>query len=127
TLIFNRSDDITFSGAVSGSGSLIHAGTGGLTLTGANTYTGGTIVKGGILRVGDGETAGSITGNVVVGHYGDLIFARSDDITFSGVVSGRGSVTQEGTGTLTLSGDNTYSGSTSVFNGGVLQISKASN
>jgi autotransporter-associated beta strand protein len=45
-LAFNRSDDVTYGGVISGTGSLTQAGSGQLTLTGTNTFTGGTTVNG---------------------------------------------------------------------------------
>src|SRR5699024_1511253 len=96
TLIFDRSDDITFHGADSGSGSLVQAGKGMLTLTGANTYTGGTTIRKGSLQIGNGGKKGAIVGDVT--DNGTLIFDRSDDITFHGAVSGSGSLVQAGTG-----------------------------
>ncbi|SEW25469.1 autotransporter domain-containing protein [Luteibacter sp. 329MFSha] len=61
---FNRSDDVTYGGVVSGSGTLVQSGTGRLTLTGVNTHTGGTTVRYGILEVAPGATLGS--GDIVV-------------------------------------------------------------
>jgi autotransporter-associated beta strand protein len=57
----------TFSGVISGSGSLTKVGSGTLTLTGANTYTGRTQVKRGTLSIED-RTGGLpvIQGNVAV-------------------------------------------------------------
>ena len=48
-LVFNRSDAITVSNTVSGSGSLIQSGAGVTMLAGANAYAGGTIVSNGAL------------------------------------------------------------------------------
>ncbi|MGV3481848.1 MAG: autotransporter-associated beta strand repeat-containing protein, partial [Sphingobium sp.] len=75
-LTFDRSDDISFAGAVSGTGSLIKQGAGMLTLTGATTHLGGTTIGAGTLRIGDGGTTGSIAGNIA--NQGVLIFNRSD-------------------------------------------------
>ena len=58
TLTFNRSDALTYAGAVSGTGSLTKAGAGTLTLPGTNTYTGATTVTAGQLTV-DGSISGS--------------------------------------------------------------------
>ncbi|HEX8381367.1 MAG TPA: autotransporter domain-containing protein [Allosphingosinicella sp.] len=118
TLVFNRSDSVTYSGVVSGTGSLRKAGSGTLILTGANTYAGGTAIDSGTLQIGNGGTSGSITGNVV--DNATLAFNRSDAVTFGGIVSGTGTVRKQGTGTLTLSGASTYSGSTIVEQGTLL-------
>ena len=119
TLAFSRSDGVTFAGVVSGTGALAQRGEGTLVLTGANTYTGGTTIAAGTLQIGNGGTAGSIQGNVA--NSGTLAFNHSDDVTFAGVISGSGSLVQKGTGTLILTGDNTYTGVTTVSSG-TLQI-----
>ena len=69
-----------------------------------------------------------------------LSFDRADAITFAGVISGGGSVAQNGLGTVTLTGTNSYAGGTNLnaglfitkdanlgtgplnFNGGTLEI-----
>ncbi|HEX8364553.1 MAG TPA: autotransporter domain-containing protein [Allosphingosinicella sp.] len=73
----------------------------------------------GTLRVGNGGTAGTIAGNVL--NRGNLIFERSDTITYGDVVSGTGALTKAGTGTLILTGANTYTGGTTI-QAGTLQI-----
>jgi autotransporter-associated beta strand protein len=80
SLVFNRSDHVTFGGVISGSGAFTKFGAGTLVLTGANTYTGGTTIGAGTLRVGDGATSGSLTGNVVTN--GALVFNRADAVSF---------------------------------------------
>ncbi|GAA0887366.1 autotransporter outer membrane beta-barrel domain-containing protein [Rhodanobacter soli] len=115
SLVFDRSDDVIFSGIVSGSGSLEQAGKGTLFLTGANTYTGDTTISRGILQLGNGGTTGSITGNVT--NEASLVFNRSDDVIFNGLVSGSGSLEQAGAGTLILTGANTYTGGTTISRG----------
>src|SRR5260370_24020142 len=67
------------------------------------------------LRPGNGGTSGSITGNVA--DNGTLAFDRSDAVTFGGVISGTGSLVQLGSDTLTLTGNNTYSGGTTISTG----------
>ena len=79
-LAFNRSDDVTYGGVISGTGSLTQAGSGQLTLTGTNTFAGDTTVNAGLLTVngslasgvnvlGGGSLGGTgtIGGNVTVG------------------------------------------------------------
>ena len=117
-LAFNLGQDGTFSGNISGIGTLSQVGPGSLTLTGTNTYTGGTTISGSSLVVGDGGTNGSIVGNVV--DNSNLAFNRSDSILFYGIVSGTGRLSQNGAGTLTLTGANNYTGGTNIFPGTVV-------
>jgi autotransporter-associated beta strand protein len=119
TLAFDRSDAVTFSGAISGTGSLAQLGSGTVTLTGNNTYSGVTTISAGTLQIGNGGTTGSIVGNVA--DNGTLAFDRSDAVTFSGAISGTGSVLQLGSGTVTLTGNSTYAGGTTI-SAGTLQI-----
>jgi autotransporter-associated beta strand protein len=122
-LVFSRSDTVTFAGTVSGIGSLTKLGGNTLILTGPNTYSGGTTVTAGTLQIGNGGTAGSITGNVVSN--GNVTFSRSDTVTFTGNITGTGTLTKAGTGTLILSGTNSYAGGTTLT-GGTLNITSAS-
>ncbi|MCD9121135.1 autotransporter outer membrane beta-barrel domain-containing protein [Cupriavidus sp. UGS-1] len=65
-LVFNRSDSVTFGGAISGSGSVTQAGAGTTVLTGANSYSGTTTVQAGTLLV-DGNQAGATGATTVQG------------------------------------------------------------
>lgn len=125
TLIFARSDVAGYDGIISGSGNLVQQGPGRLVLTGDHTYSGGTTVSGGILQLGSTTTTGSVLGNIL--NNAGLIFARSDDTTYAGVVSGTGTLTQQGPGKLTLTGNNNYSGGTSVLTGVSLQVGAGGN
>ncbi len=101
-----------------GAARLTKVGTGTLILSGNNTFTGGATVSAGTLQVGNGGTsgtlgAGPVTNNAV------LAFNRADTLSVANVISGTGSLVQNGGGTITLSGSNTYSGGTAV-NAGTL-------
>lgn len=116
TLITGKNNaSTTFLGTISGCGKLVKVGTGTFTLTGTNTYSGGTKIKSGTLQIGNGGSSGSIIGRVE--NKGNLVFDLSNPYTFSGVISGTGTVLQEGTGTLIFSNHNTYKGPTIVENG----------
>ena len=122
SLVFNRSDDVEYDGGISGSGSLSKLGAGTLILTGNNTYAGGSTITAGTLQIGNAGNSGSITGNIL--DNASLVFNRSDDITYANVISGTGSMTQLGAGTLTLTGNNDYAGGTTIT-AGTLQIGNA--
>jgi autotransporter-associated beta strand protein len=116
TLVFNRSDIVTFPGVISGTGSVTQAGSGTTILTGDNIYSGGTTITAGTLQLGSGGTSGSIVGNVV--DNGTLVFNRSGDKkTFNGLVSGTGNLVKLGSDTLVLTANNTYSGGTTIESG----------
>ena len=143
----------TFSGVMSGNGaaSLIKTGTGTMTLSGANTFTGTAVVNNGILSLQNGaaiadsvavtvttpgtlnllnsETIGSLagTGNVTLNANLLTTGGNNTSTTFSGVMSGNGvnSLIKTGTGTMTFSGANTFTG-TAVVNNGILSLSGGS-
>jgi fibronectin-binding autotransporter adhesin len=119
SLVFNRSDLSTFAGTISGGGSVTQQGTGTTVLTANNNYTGGTAINAGTLQLGDGGSTGSIVGDVT--DNGALVFDRSDNMTFAGLISGSGSVTQQGTGTTVLTGNHSYTGGTTI-SAGTLQL-----
>ncbi|HET6523561.1 autotransporter-associated beta strand repeat-containing protein [Sphingopyxis sp.] len=118
---FNRSDAVTYAGTITGTGSVLQAGTGTTTLTGTNNYTGGTTISAGTLQLGNGGTTGSIVGNVA--NSGTLAFNRSNAVTFGGTITGTGTIAQIGTGTTTLTAANT-AGATTI-SAGTLQVNGA--
>lgn len=115
---FQTDADLTVSSAIGGAGALTKTGAGSLVLTGDNFYTGGTTISAGTLQIGNGGTTGSIIGNVL--NNGVLAFARSDTVTFGGLISGSGSVNQLGSGATVLTGNNTYAGATTVSAGSLI-------
>ncbi len=114
----------TFAGVVSNSGGITKSGAGTLTLAGVNTYSGATTISAGTLQVGNGGTSGSISSTSGVTNNATLAYNRSDDITASYAISGTGALIKNGAGTLTLTNNNTYSGSTTV-SVGTLNLNRA--
>jgi autotransporter-associated beta strand protein len=107
---------LTVSGEVAGGFSLTKADTGTVILNGTNTYYGNTTINAGILRIGN-NTAGTLgggnySGNIV--NNGTLQIWSTAAQTLSGVISGSGDLVKSYTGTLTLSGNNTYTGKTFI-------------
>ncbi|MGA2256522.1 MAG: autotransporter-associated beta strand repeat-containing protein, partial [Thermoguttaceae bacterium] len=109
----------SYSGALSGAGSLIKFGSGDLVLSASNSYTGSTTLSGGSLQVGNGGTGASIASTSSVVDNGSLVFDHSDAVSFSPRISGAGGLTQTGPGVLTLTGSNTYAGRTTVSAGAI--------
>ncbi len=95
---------------------------GNVVLAGATSYTGGTTINNGAeLTLGNGGATGSVTGNIT--DNGMLAFDLYSTSVESGVISGAGSVWQEGSGTTVLTQTNTYSGWTFIA-GGTLELQK---
>jgi outer membrane autotransporter protein len=120
-LLFWVDNPLTYSGVISGTGRVQTESD--LTLIGNNTYSGGTYNgRGAKLSIGNGGTTGSITGNIngikiTTGFdIGDLIFNRSDDITFDGAISDQ-DIIKRGAGSLTLTGNSIENGNLRVENG----------
>jgi autotransporter-associated beta strand protein/T5SS/PEP-CTERM-associated repeat protein len=104
------------------------SGTGTLTMNGGLVTVGGILSKGtygtinlspgGTLQIGTGGTTGALATDLT--NNGTLVFDRSDDLAFEGVLGGVGMVSKQGAGTLTLKGANAYSGGTRV-SGGIIR------
>ena len=131
TLVFNRSDAVTqgtdFASVIAGTGNLEQAGSNTLTISGNNTYTGATVINAGTLeigaagRLGGGSYAGNISNN------GTLIYSGTNAQTLSGMISGTGSLTQNASSQLLLTGNNSYTGTTTISAGTIRLQNTASN
>jgi outer membrane autotransporter protein len=138
TLTLTDNTSQTFSGSLTGTGGgLVKQGTGMLTLSGASTYTGGTALRQGRLNLGNSQALGTGTLSMdddttlgfnadgltianaiqLTGNNDPVVDTGAFNATLSGAISGGGFITKEGSGTLTLSGANTYTGATAVAQG----------
>ncbi|WP_206515256.1 autotransporter-associated beta strand repeat-containing protein, partial [Brucella abortus] len=159
----------TIGNTISGTGSVSVLG-GTVTFSVANSYTGGTTLAGGTTIVTADANLGAVGTNVALNNGATLRFGANldathsfthafqlgtvasdvgtldtdgHDVAMSGVISGAGGLMKSGTGTVTLSGVNTYTGGTTLtagtlaaasdnnlggasggltFNGGTLQV-----
>ncbi|QJE97804.1 beta strand repeat-containing protein [Luteolibacter luteus] len=135
TIEADGGQNIIISGSVTESGGakdLIKAGNARLIFTGSALNTGNTVINNGFVQVGNGGTTGAINSNPInIGSAtSGFIVNRSDDLTISNVISGTGpaangadpgALTKAGTGTLTLTAANTYTGITR-FGAGTIAI-----
>jgi fibronectin-binding autotransporter adhesin len=120
TLAGNTADTNTLAGALLGGGAVNKSGSGTWVLSGTNAYGGGTTISGGVLQVGAGGGSGSLgTGPVV--NNAALDFVRTGTVTVPGAISGNGSVSQDGSGTVILANNNGYLGGTTI-SAGTLQV-----
>ena len=139
TLAFDRSDDSTYAGAMSGAGGLRKSGAGTLTLAGANSHTGGTVLTGGTVALGSAAALGSSGTIAFVGgaiqysaaNTADysarfstgtgqafVIDTNSQNVAFATGLRGAGNpLTKRGVGTLSLSGSGSFTGATRIADG----------
>lgn len=147
-LTVDQAGDTTYAGAITGSGSLVKAGSGDLVLSGANTYSGGTTVTAGVLRAGAAGALSANTAYVVNGGVFDLnnfnlsassfsgtggqvalgsatlTVNQAGNTTYAGQITGTGTLVKTGAGTFRLNTNQLYTGGTTV-NGGTLQAGVA--
>jgi autotransporter-associated beta strand protein len=102
TINFNRTNAVTVSNNIVGSGAVNQIESGTTILTGANTWSGPTTISKGTLQIGNGGAAGSLGTAASVTDNGTLAYNKSGVNTFSTAVTGTGGFKQMGPGTTTL-------------------------
>ncbi|EJJ8522507.1 fibronectin-binding autotransporter adhesin ShdA [Salmonella enterica] len=100
----------TLDNNVTGEGQIVKSGSDELIVTGDNSYSGGTTISDGTLIADHADSLG--TG--AVANSGVLQVGEGE---LENTLSGSGSLVKTGTGELTLSGDNSYSGGTTISDG----------
>ncbi|EBT2185291.1 fibronectin-binding autotransporter adhesin ShdA [Salmonella enterica] len=100
----------TLDNNVTGEGQIVKSGSDELIVTGDNNYSGGTTISDGTLIADHADSLG--TG--AVANSGVLQVGEGE---LENTLSGSGSLVKTGTGELTLSGDNDYSGGTTISGG----------
>jgi autotransporter-associated beta strand protein len=127
----NSANAVTVSGNVTGGFALTTSGTGAIILSASDSYTGATAINAqSTLQLGSGGTLGSISTTSAITDNGNLSFDRSNTVTegtdFAAGIAGTGSVTQAGTGVLTLNAANSFSGGLILASGTVSATTSAS-
>lgn len=119
TIDVDDSFALTLTGPISGSGSLVKVDEGTLILRGNNTYNGGTTVSAGTLQGDTASLQGDITNNASV------VFDQSSNGTYSGIMSGTGSLIKQGLRNVNFSNDSSgFTGTTTIHSGAIVVSGK---
>ena len=121
-LVINRAGTYTLGNLLSGTGTLTNSGAGTVILTGVNNYTGPTTNAAGTLQVGDvAGVTGTLGGNAgtfgAVTNNAALVINRTGTYTLGNAIGGLGTLTNSGAGIVIFTGNNTYTGVTTLAAG----------
>jgi fibronectin-binding autotransporter adhesin len=137
-------------GGIGGTIGLSKQGSGALVMdnSGTNNFTGAITIGNGVLQIGNGDANGNLPSVTTITDNGGLAFNRTDSaLIVSNAIAGTGSITNNGSGTVTqtgiianvggaivnnagifiLGGANTYTNGATIINGGTIQINAAAN
>jgi fibronectin-binding autotransporter adhesin len=129
TLVFDQSDNVSVSNAISGAGTLVQNGANIVTLTGNNnTFTGTAIAAQGTLQIGNSNSTFAAANGITVSNgatldtFGQALYAGSSAITVTASgsgVGGNGAIVNNSTNSPTqvfhivnLTGDTAFGGAT---------------
>jgi len=129
-IVHNGSGNLTIGGNAifTGAGNITKSGTGTLILSSNNTYSGATTISAGTLQIGGAGLlgGGSYSANIAInGATSTFLYNSSSNQTLTGLISGNGVFTKNGSGMLSINASNTIGAKT--VNGGTLRIVAAGN
>jgi autotransporter-associated beta strand protein len=108
---------VTVANTISGAGSVLKTSNNVGVLTGVNAFSGGTTIQDGTLRVSGGQALG--TGAVSVAAGAILDVTSNANSAMANLVQGAGALNKGGSGVLTISSQNTFSGGATIAAGAV--------
>ena len=117
--IGNDGTSPTYSGSIvdfGAGGNVTKIGAGSLILTGSSFYSGTTTINAGVLQLGSGGSTGFIGSTSLITGLaaGTLLFDYSTNPVISTPIGGAVNVSEEGGGFVFLTGNNNYSGTTTI-------------
>lgn len=121
----SQSFTMTLSRPITGSGSFTKIGTGTVILAGINNYSGTTTVSAGTLQ--GNASLPSLQGNISIAGGASLVFNETSTGTYSGNLSGAGSLVVQGGSTLIMNGNNnpSFTGPTTMNSSTTLQLASS--
>jgi autotransporter-associated beta strand protein len=123
TLVFNRSDNFTLPNSTAGTGTFAQSGSNTITLTGSASF-GQTLINSGAIAIGNG---GSLAGAITFVNPNTAIYINNttSTTTFTGTVSGPGTISLAANTVLGLSNSSTATLSPSITGGASSNIVKS--